>query len=114
MHDSINHGITVTLFYTSKINKTPKILFLEFLRYFTTKTGGRKKKKRERRKHLEASCLKQQRKIHLRYILSSNKSNGAFTQKNPKPTKNAQTSISLACFISEKTNLQYLTIQTAL
>lgn len=50
MHDSINHGITVTLFYMSKINKTPKILFLEFLRYFTTKTGGRKKRKKGKEK----------------------------------------------------------------
>lgn len=45
MHDSIHHGMNVSPFHMSKINKTQKILFLKFLGYFTRKTGKRKFKK---------------------------------------------------------------------
>lgn len=62
MHDSINHGITVTPFCMSKIiKKTPKILFPEFLGYFTTNTGGKKTQHKtqpnKKKKHLEKSML---------------------------------------------------------
>lgn len=73
MHDSINHGITVTPFCMSKIiKKNPKILFPEFLGYFTTNTGGKKhntKPNQTKKKNTwKKACFKQQQKIHLWYI----------------------------------------------
>lgn len=61
MHDSINHGITVTPFCVSKIIKKPKLLFPEFLGYFTTNTGGKKPQHKtqptKQKQHLEKSML---------------------------------------------------------
>jgi len=87
MHDSINHGITVTPSYVSKINKTPQILVREFLGYFTSKTGerGRRKKKHLGKKHALNS-----KRVHL----FPNKSNSTLMLKNKKKKREKKNPLS--------------------